>query len=261
MRNSFFGFIIFCALNPMNLFAQTVDLIGEVVADKDLENIHIINKSSNRFTTTNALGIFQISAKYQDTILVSSVQYKPRTIVVTYANIQNKALKVFLEEQVNVLDEVIVGKILTGDLASDIQNSDAERPIDFYDVGLPGYTGKRLRQNERRLADADGGTFVTLTTINVYKILNRISGRTKMLKERVFLENKSILINTINARLNDDFFSLYPIPEKFKIEFWQFCAESESFEERCKDKSDIEIFDYLIEKHSEFVQNLETRKE
>jgi len=251
-----------CGLLPLfNAVAQTVDLNGEIIADQDLEGIHIINKTSNRFTTTNAYGKFSIPAKYKDTILVSSVQYKQTEVLVTYQNIQDGIISIYLEEQVNVLDQVIVGKILTGDLDSDIKNSDAERPIDFYDLGLPGYTGRRLTQSERRLADADGGTFVTLTTINVYKILNRISGRTNMLKERVFLERKTVLTNALKARMDEDFFSLYPIDEKYKEEFWYFCSEDENFEKRCKGKSDIEIFEFLIEKHTDFMKNLVERQD
>lgn len=238
------------------LEAQTVQLYGEIIADQDLEGIHIINKTSNTFTTTNALGKFMISAKYQDTIVVSSVQYKPTEVLVTYQHMRNGAIRIFLEEQVNVLDQVIVGKVLTGDLASDIKNSDAKRPIDFYDLGLPGYTGPRKTERERELFTATtGGGIVPL-----FPIINAITGRTKMLKHHVFLERKTVLTNVIKARLKDDFFSVYPLEEKYRQEFWYFCSEDEAFEKRCKGKSDIEIFEFLVEKHEEFLENLKERK-
>ena len=108
------------------------------MADTDVENIHVINKTSNKFATTNKLGGFKIQAKVFDTIVFSSVQYKLKAIVVNLMNIQDRSLFVHLSEYVNILDEVVVGKLLTGDLNSDINNSDAERPIDFYDVGILG---------------------------------------------------------------------------------------------------------------------------
>lgn len=58
---------------------------------------------------------------------------------------------VHLIENINVLDEVFVGKVLTGDLSIDIKNSDLKRPIDFYDVGIPRYTGIPKAQCERRV--------------------------------------------------------------------------------------------------------------
>lgn len=249
--------LIVSFLQTTTVVAQTVELTGEIIADQDMEGIHIINKTANRFTTTNALGKFRITARYRDTILVSSVQYKQTEVLVTYQNIQNRTISIYLEEQVNVLDQVVVGKILTGDLESDIKNSDAERPIDFYDLGLPGYTGRPKTKSERRLFTATtGGGIVPL-----FPIINAITGRTKMLKQRIFLERKTILTNAIKARLDDDFFSVYPIEEKYRQEFWFFCSEDKDFEKRCKGKSDIEIFEFLIEKRLEFVENLKLRED
>lgn len=242
-------------------FSQSVELIGTVEANGDVENIHVINKSSNMFTTTNSLGAFRITAKFRDTLQFTSVRYKMASVIVSYKAIQEKSLIVYLEENINVLDEVIVGKVLTGDLDSDIENSDAERPIDFYDVGLPGYTGKPLTQSERRLAEADGGTLFTMTSINVHKLLNKISGRTKMLKERVRLERNRDLMNTIKDRLSADFFNTNPLDEAMWVEFFMFCSEDPDFEHRCQGKSDIEVFEFLKEKYIVYLINLKSRQD
>ena len=240
------------------VYAQKVEIDGQVFGNEDVENIHVINKSSKMFTTTNALGNFRISAKHRDTIQFTSVQYKTATVVVSYEMIQTKKMKVYLEENVNVLDEVLVGKVLTGELSSDIKNSDAERPIDFYDVGIPGYKGKPLTQSERRLQEA---RTVQPGMIPILPLINAISGRTKMLKERVRLETVSILANSIKDRIAQDFFSNYPLPETFREEFFLYCSEDPLFLQRCQNRSDIEIIEFLAEKYESYVANLETRKD
>jgi hypothetical protein len=62
-----------------------------------------------------------------------------------------------LIEKVNQLDQVIIGKLLTGSLESDVQNSDSKTDINFYDLGIPGSTKLPMTQNERKLHDADAG--------------------------------------------------------------------------------------------------------
>ena len=251
-------FFAFVMLTSFKVDAQTVELYGQVFGNEDVENIHVINRSSKLFTTTNALGNFRISAKPRDTIQLTSVQYKTATIVVSYEMVQKKELKVYLEENINVLDEVLVGKVLTGRLDSDVENSDAERDIDFYDLGLPGYKGKPLTQSERRLAEA---TKAQPGVIPILPLINAISGRTKMLKERVRLESISVLSNSIKDRLSKDFFGTHPLPKSLHEEFFFYCSEDPTFMKRCQNRSDIEIFEYLTEKYHSFKANLETRKD
>lgn len=250
--DAFSGLVFFLFFGICLSFAQIVELNGEIIASGDVENIHIINISSKSFTTSNAAGKFKINAKAQDTLQFSSVKYKTATLMVGYGNVRTAKITVYLEDQVNVLDEVIVGKVLTGKLDSDIENSDAERSIDFYDLGLPGYVGKPLTQSERRLAEASKGQPGTLA---ILPIINAITGRTKMLKERVRLERNANLMRTIKENLSEGFFATHPLETKHREEFFQYSSEKENFESRCRDKSEIEIFEFLEESYEEFLQN------
>lgn len=238
--------------------AQTAEITGRVLGNGDVENIHVINQTSNLFTTTNDKGYFRITASYKDTLVFTSVRYIRKIHVVTFRNIQEREMTVFLEENVNVLDEVIVGRILTGKLDSDIENSQTARPIDFYDLGLPGYTGRPLTQSERRLAEARIGQPGTLP---ILPLINAITGRTKMLKKRVFLEKKSTLIKSIKDRLSEDFFATHSLDSMYHEEFFLFCAEDEDFESRCMSQSDIEILEFLGEKFNAYLSNLNSSRD
>ncbi|MBT8289139.1 MAG: hypothetical protein HKN00_00270 [Flavobacteriaceae bacterium] len=250
---SVIGFLI----SPV-VFGQTVEITGQIIAKGDVENIHVINRTSNHFTTTNAKGYFRITATYKDTLQFTSVRYKTTTRVVSYSIIQDRNITVYLEENVNVLDEVIVGKVLTGKLDSDIENTDAERPIDFYDLGLPGYKGPLPTQSERRLAEA---TKVQPGLIPILPLINAISGRTKTLKEHVRLERLAALLQSIKDRLSNDFFETYPIAEDHRQEFLYFCSEDADFDRRCYNRSDIEVFEFLAEKYEDYQLNLQSSRD
>lgn len=249
--------LLFTFLFSIFSFSQEVDLRGTVYANSDIEGIHIINRTSQRFATTNEAGEFTISAKLNDTILVSSVKYKAKLLLVTKTNVDTKSIKIYLEEQVNQLNKIIVGKVLTGALDSDIENEGEERPMDFYDVGIPGYVGKPKTQVERKLYEADHGKYYAFPfVLNTNKILNAITGRTKKLREHVRLERNNTLIYKVRANVGEMFFKSHPLNKDKQMDFFFFCSDDPEFELRCSGKSEIEIYEYLNEKYEEYLTNL-----
>lgn len=264
-KNRYFSLLILLFAFQV-MWPQSVEISGKVESNLSLENIHVINKTAQVFTTTNKIGEFLITVKLNDTLIFSSIQHIPKQIIVNKSVITSRVITVKLEEQLNELDEVLVGKILTGDLLSDIENADNDAPINFFDVGIPGYKGKPATQSERRLHEA--GEFKPKMLLGLLggglplnPILNGISGRTKQLKERVRLEANDELLRKIKVRLSKDFFSAYQLDESLRVDFFYFCQEDENFTDRCNDKSDLEIIEFLKEKLAAYKANIETRKE
>ncbi|WMI64329.1 carboxypeptidase-like regulatory domain-containing protein [Aestuariibaculum sp. YM273] len=241
-------------------FSQAVEISGVVNSLGDVENIHVLNKAEQAFTITNATGEFKIEAKLNDTIQFSSVQYQTKYVVVDHQVMLFKAMRVVLEEHVNELDEVVVGKVLTGDLLSDIGNVDGMAPINFYDVGIPGYTGKKKTQSERRLSQA--GDFKPKMILGMLlgggsfdPLINAITGRTKMLKARVDHEERDRLMRNIKARLASDFFRSNPLEEASRMDFFYYCADAPNFVKRCKNQTDFNILLFLRSKYRDYMQN------
>ena len=245
-------FMVLSGMNLVRTHAQKVELSGKIISNGELEGIHVINKTSYRYATTDEKGFFIIEGKESDSLYFSSIQYIPKTIVLTAQQINSKSITVSLSESINALDEVVVGTILTGDLNSDITNSDAERPIDFYDLGIPGYTGPRLNLAERRLFEADAGSLVTGLGINFSKFLNMISGRTKMLKNQLKLDRDKQIIQHIKEVVGPLFFKTNELDENKRMEFYYFCTDAPDFQQRCKGRSDVEILQFLEIKLKEF---------
>ncbi|WP_248723746.1 carboxypeptidase-like regulatory domain-containing protein [Seonamhaeicola sp. ML3] len=245
-------------------FAQEVEISGKVISKTDVENIHVINKTAQVFTITNINGEFKINAEVHDTLQFSSIQFGVKDIIVTKGTILSKTMIVPLDEQTNELEEVLVGKVLTGNLLSDIENADTNTPINFYDVGIPGYKGKIATQSERRLAQA--GEFkpkmligMILGGASLDPIINGLTGRTKMLKERVEIENRQNLIRKIRSKHSKALFTSYELKEQHRNEFFFFCEEASDFMVRCKGKSDFQVFQYLTERLKAFKKILKTK--
>jgi len=231
------------------LQAQSKDLKGQLIANDEVEGLHILNRTAAKYTISNDDGSFIIPAKVSDTLVVSGVKYQLEEVIITTSIIELGAFKVQLKEKVNELNEVVVGKILTGNLESDIENSDAEPEINFYDLGIPGYKGKQLTQNERKLFDADAGNMVGLVggtygggpSLNLNKFLNTISGRTKKLKAIVELDKRVSCIERLRIDYETFIFEKDTLAENFRNEYFLFCQEDARFLNLCKENNDLEL--------------------
>ncbi|WP_298895891.1 carboxypeptidase-like regulatory domain-containing protein [uncultured Psychroserpens sp.] len=252
IRNKLFFFLL-AVLFSSRLVAQTKDISGQILASGDLVGIHIINKTASKFTITNDKGGFEIPAKLNDTITVSGVQYKPKEVIVTDIIMQTQSMIVNLEDNVNLLDEVVVGKVLTGDLMSDIENTEVKRDINFYDVGIPGYTGPRKTQSERRLYEAkSGGGIVPLNPL-----INWISGRTKRLKEQIKREELNKAVDQVEAKFSEMLFDTDTLDATKRKEFFYFSGDDPKFLPLSKTKDEIKMLEFLKEKLKKFKRRLE----
>lgn len=235
--------------------SQTVEIIGVIESNDDVENIHIINKTSQKFTVSNSDGKFKIAVKLNDTLVISSVQNKLKIFTVNQDVILSKSITIKLEEQINQLDEVVIGNVFSGDLLSDVK-SIKEEPISAKKLGIPSYQGKPMTQSQRRLHEATtGGGFLPLTPI-----LNAISGRTKKLKNQIKLEANEVLMYSLKSKFSKDLFYENPLDEDLIMDYFYFCSEDQTFLTRCKGKSDLEAFAFLKEKLVHYKRNREENK-
>ena len=246
-------FLILCISKFGFLFSQSTEIQGKVTASSDIDRIHIINKTANRFSVTNDDGEFEISASVNDTILISAIQYKPLEILITPLMIQSKFISAHLTDKITELDEVVVGRILTGDLLSDIENSDKKRDLNFYDLGIPGYTGKQKTQSERRLHEATTGS--GLVPLN--PILNWLSGRTKELKDQIARENIDNALQKTSSELSEMLFNIDDLEESKRVEFFYFVSDDPDFLPLSKLNNDMKMLEFLQKKLEEFKIQIE----
>ena len=259
--NTFIFSVVFFASILLN--AQQKNIEGQLVANDDVEGIHILNKTSVKYTVSNEDGSFVIPAKLLDTLTISSLRYQIKTVVITQSILDLGTFRVTLEEQVNELSQVVIGKMLTGSLESDLENSDAKTDINFYDLGIPGFTGKPLTQNERKLHDADAGSILSLgggsygagAGVNFHKLLNKISGRTKKLKAIVALDERANCINRLRRDYESLIFEKETLAENLRSEYFLFCEEDPSFKALCEANDDLTAIEFLKTKLVAYKKN------
>ncbi|HBS11857.1 MAG TPA: hypothetical protein DEO36_04835, partial [Flavobacteriaceae bacterium] len=120
--NTFLLILIFFSIKVYTQ-NQRITIYGNIKSDiKQLENIHIINKNTNKGTITDTKGRFQVLVKEKDTLIFSGIQFYYLEITIDKQNIRNKTITIDLLQKINVLDEVNVKHNLTGNLLIDAAN-------------------------------------------------------------------------------------------------------------------------------------------
>ncbi|NNE30945.1 MAG: hypothetical protein HKN40_01105 [Winogradskyella sp.] len=262
LRGNYYIFFILIGFNLI-LNAQRKDLSGTLIADDDVEGIHILNRTALKYAISGENGRFNILAKTNDTLFVSGLKYQNKRVVISRSMYETGSISIALIEKINELNEVVVGKIFTGSLESDLENLEAKTEIDFYDLGIPGYIGKPLTQNERKLHDADAGSWGYLGLgfgVNFHKLLNTVSGRTKKLKEIVALEKRGKCIDRLRRNYETIIFETNNLPDTLKNEYFFFCEEDPEFEEHCNSNNDLTAIEFLKEKLIAYKKNLNSTK-
>ena len=65
------------------LQAQRQEIKGKLIANDDVEGIHILNKTASKYTVSDDIGLFSIEAKANDTLFISSLIYNNKEIVIS----------------------------------------------------------------------------------------------------------------------------------------------------------------------------------
>jgi hypothetical protein len=248
------------------LNAQLKDLKGQLIASDEVEGIHILNRTAAKYIVSDEDGSFIIPAKVSDTLVISGLKYELQEFIITKTIMDLGRFDIILIEKINELDEVIVGKILTGSLQSDIANSDAKTEINFYDLGIPGNTKMPMTQNERKLHDAGagpiasvmGGPFGGGVGLNFHTLLNQISGRTKKLKAIVALDNREKCMSRLRSTYETAIFKTDTLATIYRNEYFYFCQEDERFLAICQENNDLKAIEFLKSKLKAYKENRES---
>ena len=224
MKNRFLYFLFFLLVS-ICVNSQEVSLKGKITNDFDVEGIHVLNQTSKLNTVTNANGDFIIGVQINDTLLFSSVKYILQEKVITEDIYHQKVLEIKLEELVNELDEVLLGNTLTGNLAYDIKNIKTEKPIDFDDVGIPGFKGVP----QEKIVPLAAAAFPV--SVNIEALYKHISGYYKNLKtKRKWTSENTVVVEIINYYGFPFFEDAYGLPQNRVYDFMLFCVETSTIQ-------------------------------
>lgn len=184
----------------------------------NLENINVINKTSNIGTASNVNGEFAISAKKGDSIVFSSLEYQNRTITITESHIESKSILVYLEPGFNELDEV---EILQK-MRMDFNNIAVDRRTVLDRDDISNFKAPNTDQYLNQGYMTNG-----MSLIGIYSLLTKNSRARKRTAndEKNQIEHfKSELPNTLKKLYGIDFFTDWLfIPENEVDLFLDYC--------------------------------------
>ncbi|MFD2519083.1 carboxypeptidase-like regulatory domain-containing protein [Salinimicrobium flavum] len=172
---------ILCSLFLQNLQAQErLQMEGMVKANNSpLENVHVKNVSTGKFSVSNHSGQFILKLKAGDTLVLSHVGMNDLINFVGKRDLQGPLI-FNMTENTSELREVVV-------------NETSE--INAVSLGIIPKKIEKLSVNERRLKTA--GDFkpihllgLLVGSLKIDPILNAINGRTKRLKRNITFEQK-----------------------------------------------------------------------
>lgn len=211
--------------------AQDKRLEGKITNTQDVEGIHVLNLNSHYNSITNVNGEFYITVKPLDTLLFSSVTYRIKEIVIDQKTFDRGFLSITLERMVNELSEVYLGPSLSGDISRDIQRIEVEDPINFDDLGIPGFKGK---PQERKVPLAIA---MIPTRLDIEALYKHISGYYRKLKIQREWEFQNQVIAHMMQYYGLDFFEeVYQIPEDRVYDFLIFCIDTSDVEQWYQDQ-------------------------
>ncbi len=113
-------FISYVAIAQEN---ERVTINGKIIVEgNDIEGITVFNSTSRKGTATNEKGEFLIAVTLNDILEFRAIEYENFDVKINKAILESKTLSVFLIEEINKLDEVIVTKrTLTGNINADVK--------------------------------------------------------------------------------------------------------------------------------------------
>ena len=266
--------LLVCSAYSVHGQEDRIQLNGSIKSpNNDVSDILIINLNTNTSTITDTSGMFTIKVALGDSIRCTSVQYLPKNIRITNAIIHRKNIVVDLTDKVINLKEVTVTPYnLTGTLDLDLDRLGLKNVITSSTLGLPNADIDKMTQGERLLLEADRGKYIRLATIedrgklnealsylfpaviiNTHKIMNRVSGRTKSLEDRVARDEKMAFESALIAKFSKETLSQeFGIPRSAIDGFLTYCMSQNDFSEKLQTGNTISVWEYLRGKSVEF---------
>ncbi|MEM7487150.1 MAG: carboxypeptidase-like regulatory domain-containing protein [Bacteroidota bacterium] len=261
MRNKLFFLLLIATIFSISAQKSSVkELKGKVYSKgRDVVGVVVQNITTKNAVITDMDGNFSITVQRNDTLVFSAVQFRRKILPVTEGILSTKFVTVLLEEFVNELKEVVVKPFdLSGDLGKDLGGLQLEKDVSAEALGLPNAHRKIPTQSERKLQQATFGKFNVAMILSppLDPIINAITGRTKMLKNRVKVDEAYARTQRVQEFYIDSLFiSTLKIPSGSIDDFMYFCEVDEQFQKAVDSKDRLQILDYLILKSRAYREN------
>ncbi len=227
--------------------------------NSDVVGVVVQNVTTERAVITDVDGNFSILVKLNDTLVFSAVQYKRKVLPINEVLFNTSFITVPLDQFVNELEEVVVKPYnLSGDLDKDLGGLQLEKDVSAEALGLPNADVNVITQSERKLQQATYGKFNVGMILSppLDPIINAITGRTKMLKNRVKVDKTYARTERVQDFYTDSLFlTILKIPIEKIDDFMYFCEVDQKFQNVVDSHDKLKILDFMVSKSRAYRKN------
>ncbi|SHF98695.1 hypothetical protein SAMN05443549_1011092 [Flavobacterium fluvii] len=223
-------------------FGQTAGeklIHGKIIVESgNVAGVSIVNLVNEKSATSDGNGDFYILVKADDLLVFSSVNLEYYRRSIEEKDLKSEVLTIKLTAKTTELDEVIVNK---------------HPEINAVDLGISPKGIKHRTQMERRLYTAGDFKPIHLIgllggSLNVDALLNKINGRTAMMKKMIELEKKVNLLEKTELLFEDDYYiNTLKIQAEYIKGFKYYVVENEKFTTVLKSKNKTQIELVMVE--------------
>ena len=227
MKKLLFLFIFFIVFSSLNAQEKRTFITGKAVLDSiGIPDVHIINKNTTVGTITNDNGVFEVSIKIGDSLLLSHLNLQDKLIIITEKILATKNIIISLNEDTVALNGFVLEK---------------KRSIFYQDPEIILYNGPIVNAKKLNLPYANTTVEKEVSVIKIRaggiidldNLINSFNGNNKREKKLKKMSAEDIQLEKIRKNFTDDFFITYL---KIKREYIN------QFLNDCIDKNIIRIF-------------------
>ncbi|GIQ57511.1 hypothetical protein Flavo103_06470 [Flavobacterium collinsii] len=184
------------------------EIFGQIFEQStSVDAVNIINNATQVTAVSDANGLFSIVVKEGDVLVFSAVNLEGYKKRITAEDMNSGSLQIKMTAKQVELKEVVV-------------NENAN--ITAENLGIIPYGQKKYTAAERKV--------YTATSTSVDKLLNKISGRTAMLKKEVNVEKKEMLFRKMEYLFDENYYTdRLRIPVADIKGFQLYCVDDAEF--------------------------------
>ncbi|MCK8481254.1 carboxypeptidase-like regulatory domain-containing protein [Psychroserpens algicola] len=218
---------------------QRVEVNGKIIVEgNDVEGITVFNTSSNKGVITNENGEFTLEVALNDFIEIRALQYQNFDLQVSQAIIDSKRMRIFLIEEINKLDEILVlTKGLSGELKTDVATVKTFNPkLDALYFGIKKLDEYEFSDDLRSEVNNDAMHSQSQTMVNGLNVVNVVDQlliplfRSKV-KDKESKGIPNVPVSAVKYYFGSEFIiDNFNIPEHRVEEFIQYVEDDKTFD-------------------------------
>ena len=242
MRKTISILILLCAVFGTAQQDYRTWLRGKVLyQDSSVVAANILNTNSEQATITDDNGEFAIEVKLGDELIISSVQYEIRVLIITKEILQRNRLVVDVNEKIQVLDEVVVSPTRPEKFL-DLQEEEFKK-FDYTSDKSTRVENEILRKNQLY----EGVDFVNIFKL-MYKALRKKNSDDQ-------IGSSYAPSDVIRQIYPDAFFSEeLHIPQGQIGLFLEFIDDRLEAKDLLKKENEFQLMDFLIKQSEKFAR-------